>query len=146
MRPILQYRCTAWDPYRNNQIEQLEKINKRAARFVTGNQKRETGNTAKNLKTLGWLPLSERRNKNKLTMLFKIKSNLIHIPKEDLFQNPRKPDNYLVPSSSVDAHLFSFYPSTIRLWNSTPHQLKSSTSLTSFKSSLDKFTSSKYNN
>ena len=37
VRPLLEYGCTAWDPYRLGQIEQLEKVNKRAARFVTGN-------------------------------------------------------------------------------------------------------------
>ena len=140
VRPILEYGCVAWDPYKKYQIEQLEKINKRAARFVTGNHKREHGNTNKNMTILGWPPLLERRSKIKLTMLYKIKSDLAHIPREDLRQNPRKKENYLVPSSSVDAHLFSFFPSTIRLWNSTPLELKNSTSLTSFKSTLDKVT------
>ena len=80
----------AWDPYKKYQIEQLEKIYKRAARFVTGNHKREHGNTNKNMTILGWPPLLERRSKIKLTMLYKIKSDLAHIPREDLRQNPRK--------------------------------------------------------
>ena len=147
VRPILEYGCSAWDPYRKYQIEQLEKINKRAARFVTGNHKREHGETEKNMVTLGWPPLLERRNKIKLTMLFKIKSNLVHVPIDDLHPNPRKPENYLVPSSSVDPHLFSFFPSTIRLWNSAPLDLKTCTSLSSFKANLDKVTlKQSYNN
>lgn len=140
VRPLLEYGCTAWDPYRNYQIENLEKINKRAARFITGNFKREHGNTAKNMKILGWPPLSERRSKLKLTMLYKIKSELVHISREDLIPNPRKPQNYLIPSSSVDPHLFSFFPSSVRLWNSAPHELKTKPSLSSFKASLDKIT------
>ena len=72
--------------------------------------------------------------------MYKINSNLIHIPCDELIHNPRKNDKFLIPSSSVDAHLFSFYPSTIRLWNSAPQDLKSSTSLASFKSSLEKIT------
>ena len=140
MRPILEYGCSAWDPYRAYQIDQLEKINKRAARFVTGNYKYEHGNTVKNMEILGWPPLSERRSRQKLTMLFKIRSNLVHIPSNDLIQNPRKADNYLVPSSSVDAHLYSFFPSTIRLWNATSANLKSSCSLPNFKASLEKIT------
>ena len=140
VRPLLEYGCTAWDPYRNNQIDRLEKINKRAARFITGNFNREHGNTTKNMKILGWPPLSERRSKLKLIMLYKIKSNLVHIPRENLIPNSRKPFNYLIPSSSVDPHLFSFFPSSIRLWNSIPHQLKSKPTLSSFKASLDKIT------
>ena len=45
VRPLLEYGCCAWDPYRNKQINKLEMINKRAARFITGNHKREHGNT-----------------------------------------------------------------------------------------------------
>ena len=148
VRPILEYGCSAWDPYRKYQIEQLEKINKRAARFVTGNHKREHGETEKNMVTLGCPPpILERRNKIKLTMLFKIKSNLVHVPDDDLHPNPRKPENFLVPSSSVDPHLFSFFPSTIRLWNSAPLDLKTCTSLSSFKANLDKVTlKQSYNN
>ena len=139
VRPILDYCCTAWDPYKLNQIHQLELINKRAARFVTGNYTRLHGNTRKNLESLGWPSLETRRKRLKLTMLFKINSNLIHIPSEDLKTNPRKPLNYLIPSSSVDSHLHSFFPSTIRLWNSITPSCKSTTSLDSFKKSLEDF-------
>ena len=66
VRPILEYGCSAWDPYRKFQIDHLEKINKRAARFITGNYNREPGNTQKNMLTLGWSPLLERRKNQKL--------------------------------------------------------------------------------
>ena len=140
VRPILEYGCCAWDPYRIKQINKLEMINKRAARFITGNFVREHGNTNKNMETLGWSPLSERRAKIKLIMFYKIQSNQVHIATDNLIENPRKPLNFLIPYSSVDAHLYSFYPSTIRLWNSLPASLKSSSSVSAFKSSLDKHT------
>ena len=100
----------AWDPYRIKQINKLEMINKRAARFITGNFVREHGNTNKNMETLGWSPLSERRAKIKLIMFYKIQSNQVHIATDNLIENPRKPQNFLIPYSSVDAHLYSFYP------------------------------------
>ena len=140
VRPLLEYGCTAWDPYRLGQIEQLEKVNKRAARFVTGNSLREHGNTQKNMETLGWPPLYIRRSHNKLSMFYKIRNELICIPSEDLKPNIRKPDSFVIPSSSIDAHKHSFFPSTIRLWNSLPPKTKSSPSLTSFKVSLEKIT------
>ena len=37
VRPTLDYGCSVWDPHLSNQIDSLEKIQKRAARFVTGN-------------------------------------------------------------------------------------------------------------
>ena len=141
VRPILEYGCCAWDPYRNKQISRLELINKRAARFVTGNHRREHGNTNKNMKSLGWSPLSERRAQIKLITFYKIQKNEVHIPSDDLVQNLRKPLNFSVPQSKVDAHLYSYYPSTIRLWNSLPNSVKSSNSTTAFKHSLNNLTS-----
>ena len=70
--------------------------------------------------------------------MYKIKNNIIHATTEDLQPNPRKPLNYNVPQSSVNAHLHSFYPSTIRLWNNLPHTTKTATSLTSFSTALKK--------
>ena len=72
-------------------------INKRAARFITGNYKMEHGNTDKNMKSLGWSSLSQRRSKIKLTMLFKMRTNEVHTPPEELIENSRKTLNYFVP-------------------------------------------------
>ena len=77
VRPILDYCCCAWDPHLVTQIEKIEKINKKAARFVTGNHSFEHGNTEKNMNSLGWQPLQERRAKIKVTMMYKILTNLI---------------------------------------------------------------------
>ena len=140
VRPLLEYSCSAWDPYKQNQIDKLELINKRAALFITGNYTREHGNSNKNFEALGWCSLRERRLRSKVSLLFKIQTDLIHIPGDDLIPNPRKPDKFLIPSSSVDAHLHSFFPSTVRLWNSLPPSCKSKPSLDSFKASLEGIT------
>ena len=136
--PLLEYGCCVWGPYKDNQIDILEMINKRAARFITGNYKMEHGKD-KNMKSLRWSSLSQRRSKIKLTMLFKIRTKEVHIPPEELelIENSRKPLNYFIPQCSVDCHLHSFYPSTIRLWNSLPNSIKTSSSTSSFKSSLE---------
>ena len=142
VRPLVEYACTAWDPYDNDKIKKLELINNRAARFVTGNNLREHGNTLKNMETLGWPPLQQRRFKAKLSMLYRIRKDLISIPHDHLVPNFRsvKPDCYVPPDSSVNAHLHSFFPSAGRLWNSIPGELKSSPSLDIFKGRLAKIT------
>ena len=123
------------------QIEKLEKINKRAARFVTGNHTFEHGNTSKNMISLGWHPLQERRAKMKTTMMFKIINDLISVNKEDLIpsSSPRRPLNFFTPQSHKNSHLHSFFPSTIRLWNSIPDSIKSSDSLDGFKSEINNY-------
>ena len=140
VRPILDYGCCAWDPHKVTQIRKLERLNKRAARFVTGNYTKEHGETNKNVETLGWPPLEERRAKIKLTMLFKIQKDLVHISKDELVSANRKPLNFLVPQSKVDAHLYSFFSSTIRPWNSLPNSIKSSTSVAGFQSGIKSLT------
>ena len=92
------------------------------------------------MKTLGWPTLKDRRSRLKLAMLYKLNSGMVHIPRDDLVANPQKPFSYIVPSSSVDSHLHSFFPSTIRLWNSIPISCKSKPSLDTFKSSLEQIT------
>ena len=62
-----------WDPQYTNDIDFLERLQKRAARFIKGNYCIETGNSEQNLITLGWdtLHLQERRLRTKLIYTFK---------------------------------------------------------------------------
>ena len=58
VRPILDYGSCVWDPQLVTQIQKLEKIHKRSARFLTGNHTFKHRNTKLNI---GWYPLQERR-------------------------------------------------------------------------------------
>ena len=143
VRPILEYGCSVWDPHHKYQIEMLEKIQKRAARFVTNNYTLKEGNTKKNMLTLGWQPLSERRAKTKVLNLYKALNGSVFIPTDDLkvLTSRTRSGEYLsIPHSSVDSHLFSFYPNTIRLWNSIPTTIKATSSPDSFKASIQHLT------
>ena len=143
VRPKLEYGCSVWDPHQQKQIDSIEKVQKRAARFVTKNYARTEGNTQKNMTSLGWPPLRERRAKTKL-LLYKSLNGQIHIPVEDLAfrtSNTRSNNlNLFVPQSSVNSHKFSFFPDTIRLWNSLPPLAKFSRSLSSFEGSVKNIT------
>ena len=136
VRPVLEYGCCVWDPHQENQILDLEKIQKRAARFATGNHDRTHGSTARNLAILEWPTLKERRAKIKLKILHKAKLGITDIPLSDLISNSittrRSSTDYRIPQSRLDSHKFSFYPSTIRLWNSLPPNLKNVTDSDSF--------------
>ncbi|KAJ4444072.1 hypothetical protein ANN_05861 [Periplaneta americana] len=68
--PILQDSGTAdisWDPYRQNQIDSIEKVQRKAAKYV----KMGKGHGEKIVKDLGWELLKSRRRKTRLTALFK---------------------------------------------------------------------------
>ena len=57
------------DPYRKNQIERIEKVQKNAARYATNNYSFTRGSTKTNMEQLGWIPLSEQRAKCKVNTL-----------------------------------------------------------------------------
>ena len=136
-----------WDPHHENDIKELEKVQKRAARFVTSNYTFEHGSTKENMNSLNWKPLEERRATAKLKMLFKAKHGTVDIPfdhlknhSKNLRHSCRRPENFAIPASSVDSHLYSFYPNTIRLWNSLPEEAKKMSSVDTFKSFVENVT------
>ena len=71
-------------PTTKKHIEEIEKIQKRAARFVTWNYTIETGNSQFNLDSLEWPKLEERKLQTKLNMFQKARLKLIDIPTDHL--------------------------------------------------------------
>ncbi|KAJ4450855.1 hypothetical protein ANN_02286 [Periplaneta americana] len=67
VRPLKEYGTTCWDPYRIYQINSLERIQYRAAKFVKG--KREDGNDT--IKELKWETLENKRSKTRITSLYR---------------------------------------------------------------------------
>ena len=139
IRPCLEYGCSAWDPYQKNDIKKLEQVQKRAARFITGNYCLEHGSTEANMKKLGFKPLRERRAVIKLNLFYKARHSLVEIPMSHLKINrvaTRRQGDYAIPDSNLDSHKNSFYPSTIRLWNTLPAKCKQASTADSFKNLL----------
>ena len=71
VRPIMEYASPVWDPHGIVAQEELENVQNRAARFVTGNYNFETGSMTSILEQLGWESLHKRRKGSKLILLFK---------------------------------------------------------------------------
>ena len=71
VRSLLEYSCPVWDPYRQGDIDKLNKIQRAAARFVTNNYQRKSSVTAL-IQDLGWTDLKTRRKNFRLTSLYKI--------------------------------------------------------------------------
>ena len=66
VRPILEYGSSIWDPHPDKLQEELEKVQNRAARFVTRNYVHETGSMTGILGQLKWESLKKRRKDNRL--------------------------------------------------------------------------------
>ena len=71
VRPVLDYGSSVWDPPGVVLQEELESVQKRAARFVTGNYNYETGSMTGILGQLKWESLKKRRKDNRLILIYK---------------------------------------------------------------------------
>ena len=80
VRPHLEFACAVWDPHTTTDVQRLEMIQHRAARFVTKNYSRAKGSMTEILKNLQWPTLEQRRKQSRLTTMFKIQNETIAIP------------------------------------------------------------------
>jgi hypothetical protein len=140
VRPSLEYASTVWDPHTQANINKVESIQRRAARFVTNNYDPRASVTTL-LQDLNWPTLQHRRQLAKLIMMYRITYHLIEIPSITYLIPSRSGTRghnirYLQPSTRVLAYQYSFFPSTIRLWNNLPQTLVSSGSIDTFRHSL----------
>ena len=139
-RPILEYASSAWDPHTQCNIDKLEKVQRRAARFCTNTFSREERVTPL-LQTLKWDPLAERRAKAKMTVWYKARNDLVDIPIPIPTQNLRRTRSqaeYRVPFCRTNVYKNSFFNSGDCMWNTIPTAVRSSTSLSVFQSSINK--------
>ena len=71
VRPILEYGSCVWDPQGVVLQQEIEKVQNRAARFVTSIYCFETGSMTEILENLKWESLKKRRRDSRLILLYK---------------------------------------------------------------------------
>ncbi|MCG7868954.1 MAG: reverse transcriptase family protein, partial [Candidatus Thiodiazotropha taylori] len=138
VRPQVEYAATVWDPPTKTSINKVEAVQRRAARFCQSDYRR-TSSVTSMLQNLGWEDLSSRREQSKSIMMYRIVNHLVDIPAEKYLihigTSTRGHEiRFLVPYCHVVAFKSSFFPSTIRLWNSLPVSVVTAPSLDAFKS------------
>ena len=83
MRPVLEYGSSVWDPTKGLQ-EELEKVQNRAARFLTRNYTFEGGSMTGIHEQLKWESLKKRRTDNRLVLLYRGLKGKARIHTDDL--------------------------------------------------------------
>ena len=106
VRPVLEYGSSVWDPHTHDLQEELEKVQNRAARFVTGNYGFETGSMTGILGQLKWESLKKRRKDSRLILLYKGLKVKARIPTHDLIPKNRRCRNqhslaFQIPSDNA---------------------------------------------
>jgi len=70
VRPRLEYAAAAWDAYLVGDCKQLEKVQRRAARFFKRNY-RSTTSVSSLISQLGWQTLSDSIRNSRLSLMYK---------------------------------------------------------------------------
>ena len=140
VRSAMEYGAAVWDPYLQKDKDKLEKVNRRAARFVANNYE-QCSSVTTILKKLGWQSLEHRRQNQRLTMMYKIVHNLVAVPTTLLIPADSRTRmqhqyKYRAMSTSTSQHKNSFFPRTIPQWNILNQDIADSPSLDAFKNRL----------
>ena len=119
VRPHLEYACSIWDPANKDCIRELEKVQRKAIRFVK-NSYDKTASVTQMLKDAGWESLEERRSSQRIKLLDKFRETSFI---EDV-KSIMRPPCYIGRSDNarkireIDARTErfknSFFPRTIR--------------------------------
>ena len=115
VRPVLDYGSSVWDPPGVVLQEELESVQKRAARFVTGNYNYETGSMTGILWQLKWEFLKKNRKDNRFVLPYKDLKGKASVPTDELIPKIRRCRNqhstpFQTPIANTDVYKGSFFP------------------------------------
>ena len=144
IRPLLEYGSGVWDNCNLQEKQNLEKIQLKAARIVTGATKLVSFQALYN--ETGWETLEVRRKKQKLTLFYKMcnglspayLSSLVPPTVNSISRYHLRNENDLqTVNARTTLYYQSFLPSVVRDWNSLPDDHRNATTIDSFKCHLN---------
>ena len=144
VRPTVEYCASVWDPFTNEHIHEIGKIQRRAARMVC-NDYQQTTSASGLIRALGWDMLSTRRKITRVNVLHKAIGGHLALPVSDYLRpasryTRRSTSNTFIPyHSRTNCFKNSFVPRTIIDWNSLPPNLHSIEGINQFKTSTSEF-------
>lgn len=126
IRPKLEYACVIWDPHTKTNIECLERIQRRAVRFIYG-MYGPTDSVSAQMERHGIPTLESRRKSFRLKLLYQLVNRKLlfdHSPYISRLETRRGRHSHslaLTPYfSKTNLFKFSFFPRTICEWNNLP--------------------------
>jgi len=139
VRPLLEYCCNVWSPYRLCDIRKIESVQRLFTKRLNG--LKETSYPER-LKCLEAESLEVRRIKFDLSMYFKILHELVDVPCDSLFQvrDIRTRSNGLTlykDTFSCNLERYIFKNRCINIWNLLPQNVVCAPNLQLFKSNLN---------
>ena len=121
VRPQMEFASVVWDPCYNVDVDKLEKIQHRAARWVISDYNR-TSSMTEMLNQLSWPTLWTRRKISRLQLLHKIlRQDIVSIL--PYYQSVERQTrhyhhlHFILPTPSTTSYQHSFYSRSIKEWN-----------------------------
>ena len=96
VRPQLEYASTVWYPHTTTDINKVEAVQRRAARWAIRDY-RYTSSVTAMLKDLNWRPLDQRPIDSRLVMIYKVTYDLVAIPAPDYFVRNTRASRHIHP-------------------------------------------------
>ena len=125
-----------------NGITSVEKVQRFSARFICNDYSRSSSVTEV-LQSLSLPTLSQRRDTAKLVFMYKVLHQVVNVSVPDSYFTPVSlntrghQSRFMQLQTNVDSsYKYSFYPSTIRLWNTLPNHVIEANSGNVFQSYL----------
>ena len=125
VRPKLEYASPIWDPHTKDKISQIEKVQRRAARWTTSNYDYRSSVTSM-IENLGWRTLEQIRSDARLCMFYRIVYGLVAVPIPDYIQPKTwtSKNCHSMTFRQIHTHRnfykYSFFPLAIVQWNALP--------------------------
>lgn len=126
VRSKLEYASALWDPHVKKDILKLERVQRKAVRFIFGKYKR-TDSPTSIIKNNKIDPLETRRKINRLLLLHKFLSGKIALNETNVIQpvmtrkTRHTADHALSPIfAKTNSYKYSFFPRTVSEWNDLP--------------------------
>ena len=141
VRPKLEYCVQAWRPYLKQDIDKIERVQRRASKLISGYRSLSYGNR---LNLTGLTTLDDRRDRGDMIELFKLKQGLTKmdiskfvVSNSDL--RTRGHSYKLAKNRSrLDLRKHFFSQRVVNKWNSLPSYVVEASSVNVFKNMYDK--------
>lgn len=129
VRPILEYACELWDPHFHYLVSDLERVQRRALRFIFSRFRKQ--DSVMPLYNKANLPLLQvRRKQKRLNLFYSIINNQVPIDKDLYIKEStsriirnKHPKHVEERRFTKDCMKYSFFVQTARDWNKLPNHI-----------------------
>jgi len=149
VRPLLEYGCQLWNPFTTRNIQLLEQVQCRAARWVCSSRWDPFVSTWSKLSDqcldeLGWPSLKSRRDYLSVSLLYDIIHNKVAINLNNfcsfVSSCTRHHSLCIVPlQTTINSFRFSFFGNTPFIWNKIPFNILSLSNCDAFRHAVKNY-------